>query len=115
MLDLSVLEPLCILLYPDRTEVIFQERRQVVSKRTRTISGELARARTVAQECRDLGLRVSVYRGVNQGHDRVFVEIGHPTEDGKRGAKQTRLFPTEREVVRYLKGARDDLAKAGER
>jgi len=113
--DLATAEPLCIFIYPKRTEILFRSKQQVVADHADTPEGRLARAKKLARELRDLGLRVSVYHGINWSHDRVFVEIGQPTEDGKRGAKQTHLFNTERDAVKFLRGARDDLAKAGER
>jgi hypothetical protein len=102
MLDLSVREPLCILLYPDRTEVIFQERRQVVSKRTRTVSGDLARAHREAENLRALGARVSVYRVTEDGKKRVLIEARLRLETGKLTEKHTRYCRTEGESVAYL-------------
>jgi hypothetical protein len=100
---LSTAEPIIILMYPRRTEVIFAERQQVVSKKTRTVEGALSRARGAAQKLRDLGARVSVFPEDRHGRKRVLVEVRLPLPDGSLEPKTTRFFKSEKEAIAYLR------------
>jgi len=110
VVDLSTAEPVCILLYPDRTHVVFAGRERAVSKRTRTITGTLPRARRAAQQLRELGARVSVFREEKGSRKRVLVEVRLPRATGDLRPKFTRFFRSETEAVSFLREATNDAS-----
>jgi hypothetical protein len=100
---MSIKEPICILVYPDRVETIFQDKKSVHTQRTRTYEGDLAEAKQAAQKLRDLGWKVTVFRAMQNGNPRIQVEYQEPVGKGY-GKKRTRIFKREGEVVKCIFG-----------
>ncbi len=104
-------EPLSILIFPDRTEVVWGDQNRVVTQKTRTFRGKLSQARREAQKLRDMGARVTVYTlSPNRGR-RVLVEARLPLANGKLGEKHTRYFQSENDAIGYIKGLTKAVAE----
>jgi hypothetical protein len=101
--------PLCIFIYPDHVETVFDGRKRVVSRETRTIKGPLRRAKKAAETLRAEGWKVTVYRS----EGRIRIEVKPPVGDHAFGPKCTKTFATETDAVDYLKSLMELRQRSG--
>jgi hypothetical protein len=98
----AVQDDLTILLHPTRTEAVVGGRKIVVTRKTRTLSGPLAKLRQKIAEMTEEGFRATAYPFFSKGRNRIKVEAKSGRVHGKYVWKRTRIVDTEAEAIAYL-------------
>ena len=102
MTTIDAAEPLAVLIYPDRTEVVWNDQNTVVTQGIRTFAGKLSRAKKAADVLRGQGYRITVFQTGQGDTKRIQVELRAPAEGGGYGTKRTKIFRAEDEAVEFL-------------
>jgi hypothetical protein len=97
-----VQDDLTILLHPTRTEAVVGSRKIVVTRKTRTLSGPLAKLRQKIAEMTEEGFRATAYPFFSKGRNRIKVEARSGRVHGKHVWKRARILNTEAEAIAYL-------------
>ena len=74
----------------------------VVTRKTRTLSGPLAKLRQKIAEMSEDGFRATAYPFFSKGRNRIKVEAKSGRVRGKLAWKRTRILDTEAEAIAYL-------------
>jgi hypothetical protein len=98
----AVQDDLTILLHPIRTEAVVGGRKIVVTRKTRTLSGPLAKLRQKIAEMSEEGFRATAYPFLSKGRNRIKVEAKSGRNHGRHAWKRTRIVDTEAEAMAYL-------------
>jgi hypothetical protein len=98
----AVQDDLTIFLHPTRTEAVVGGHKIVVTRKTRTTSGPLAKLRQEIAEMSEEGFRATAYPFFSKGRNRIKVEAKSGRIHGRYAWKRTRIVDTEAEAIAYL-------------